>query len=1096
MISLEKLKLKNGSVDGIANYLQTTAKYYEQTGMDLPARWITKGSAGDALNDPARDPNDDFARMLAGIDPLTGQTLRKSTTAKTVLAFDVGTSCPKAFSLALATADEPLRGQIAKAMEKANGLALQYVMSELTSRTGQGGKGSTMQVQECFARSVMHLDSREGDPQAHFHNVLINVAIGTDGKARTLDGKKLYALQRSAGAIFDQAVARELQALGFGITRTIEDSDKGTIRWGIVGIDREVEKVFSMRRNQIIEHMERTGENSDTASKKTRKRKDNELTPAQICDNTAKVMAQLKQEGLTHWERAKDLAGARSQIEELDHMKIFQQLHKTESAFDRAQLIEAVAKYEALGFDPEKTADNTIKRCLFDGSVIPLQSTADGTKRFCSREQYELEVKGVVLAQRLHANKKHDLDPKLVDEAIKAQEQELGYGLADEQKNAIRQMCGTGGYGNIQGWAGTGKSASAGAYVKAHHSAGYTVIGSSTSNVATKNLAEEINKNAPDGKKIKALNTTRLLNALDSGETILSDKHLIVLDEAGMIGAETQTRLLSHIEHAGAKVICVGDLNQLQPINAGNNFRYTLDALGGASQQEIKRQRNETHLALAKEFYDAKKTGQQIMDEMRAKNMLVQCKDQGKAVRELVQDYQADPKGHEQKLILATTHDEIAKLTDVLREDMKQKKQLDTEQSKLIGVTTPGKGGKNPESAEKEFCAGDRIRFTKNNSALGVNNNDMATLVRFDHEQKAMIVKLDGKPNEMSVALDPKINHFTHGYARTSHSAQGLGADHVFALGTGSQSFDRNMGLVNFTRTKEQFRMYGTSKQFNSMAEAMDEFRPKEGVLSLLRPEQAEMFRHDVESMHRNINAKNFVKDFNAKLVEKANALENERNSALAFVSSYEDKMEKKATLTETTELKRGKKTAIDGRCKAINEELSKVPFYEKLGKEAREKRKELKILGEEREEVDKSHRQVYQKIEELNGDLKKDKSEYEEKTQALFQLDQEQQQLKNNYQKNVRAEATAKGMNLDRDMNQKPLIEIIREAQAKEEKKKKQQREVEKTMEKLREQELARWAWEQQERAKQELARQQTPTQQHQPTQQIRQRRGRGLSL
>src|SRR3546814_5227365 len=62
------------------------------------------------------------------------------------------------------------------------------------------------------------------------------------------------------------------------------------------------------------------------------------------------------------------------------------------------------------------------------------------------------------------------------------------------------------------------------------------------------------------------------------------------LDEAGMIGTRQMECVLSHAEQAGAKVVLVGDPEQLQAIEAGAAFRAVTERHGWAEITEIRRQ--------------------------------------------------------------------------------------------------------------------------------------------------------------------------------------------------------------------------------------------------------------------------------------------------------------------------------------------------------------------------------------------------------------------------------------------------------------------------------------------------------------------------
>ena len=66
---------------------------------------------------------------------------------------------------------------------------------------------------------------------------------------------------------------------------------------------------------------------------------------------------------------------------------------------------------------------------------------------------------------------------------------------------------------------------------------------------------------------------------------------MLVVDEAGMIGSRQMERLLSAAQAAGAKVVLVGDPEQLQAIEAGAAFRAIAERVGAAEITEVRRQR-------------------------------------------------------------------------------------------------------------------------------------------------------------------------------------------------------------------------------------------------------------------------------------------------------------------------------------------------------------------------------------------------------------------------------------------------------------------------------------------------------------------------
>jgi hypothetical protein len=63
-----------------------------------------------------------------------------------------------------------------------------------------------------------------------------------------------------------------------------------------------------------------------------------------------------------------------------------------------------------------------------------------------------------------------------------------------------------------------------------------------------------------------------------------------VVDEAGMVGSRQMERVLSAAD-AGAKVVLVGDPEQLQAIEAGGAFRAVAERVGSVEITAVRRQR-------------------------------------------------------------------------------------------------------------------------------------------------------------------------------------------------------------------------------------------------------------------------------------------------------------------------------------------------------------------------------------------------------------------------------------------------------------------------------------------------------------------------
>ena len=104
------------------------------------------------------------------------------------------------------------------------------------------------------------------------------------------------------------------------------------------------------------------------------------------------------------------------------------------------------------------------------------------------------------------------------------------------------------------------------------------------------------------GSAIQSRTIASLEHAWGQGQEGLTPRDVLVIDEAGMVGSRQMERVLSAAGKAGAKVVLVGDPEQLQAIEAGAAFRALAERHGAAEITEVRRQRQEWQRAATKEL--------------------------------------------------------------------------------------------------------------------------------------------------------------------------------------------------------------------------------------------------------------------------------------------------------------------------------------------------------------------------------------------------------------------------------------------------------------------------------------------------------------
>ena len=102
--------------------------------------------------------------------------------------------------------------------------------------------------------------------------------------------------------------------------------------------------------------------------------------------------------------------------------------------------------------------------------------------------------------------------------------------------------------------------------------AGYRVVGGALAGKA----AEGLEKEAGIASRTLSSWERRWAQGIDR----LDDRTVFVLDEAGMVSSRQMAYFVEVIVKTGAKLVLVGDPEQLQPIEAGAAFRAIVDRVG------------------------------------------------------------------------------------------------------------------------------------------------------------------------------------------------------------------------------------------------------------------------------------------------------------------------------------------------------------------------------------------------------------------------------------------------------------------------------------------------------------------------------------
>ena len=369
--------------------------------------------------------------------------------------------------------------------------------------------------------------------------------------------------------------------------------------------------------------------------------------------------------------------------------------------------------------------------------------------------------------------------------------------LAEEQRQAVRHITGPERIEAVVGMAGAGKSTMLGAARQAWEAEGYEVMGAALAGKAAEGLEES--------SGIRSRTLASFERSWERGRDMLSARSVLVIDEAGMVGSRQLSRVLAEADRAGAKVVLVGDPEQLQPIGPGAAFRAVAERAGFVELGEIRRQREGWQRDASVDFA-RHRTAEGL--SAYAERGAIRFETNVDAARtaivgDLIADMDARPEGS--RLVLAHRRADVAELNDQVRAVRQGRGEL---QGEHLYQTTEG---------ERAFAAGDRILFRENNRDLGVKNGMLGTVERA--EPGRLEVRLDtakgpGTGRSVSVSM-ADYAAVDHGYATTIHKAQGATVDRTYVLASGTM--DRHLTYVSMTRHRDAVMLYADRESFKDV---------------------------------------------------------------------------------------------------------------------------------------------------------------------------------------------------------------------------------------------------------------------------------------
>src|SRR5438128_6379119 len=780
-----------------------------------PGQWIGLGAQRLGLDTTRAVSCEEFERLCENQHPQTGErlTLRQNEKDHRRVFYDFTCSAPKSVSVLAVTLNDQ---RLVIAHEAAVEAAFRELEGFAATRVRKQGQQLDRKTGNLVAARFTHTTSRALDPQLHTHCTVFNATFDeTENVWKALQAGPMYEAIRYGSEVYRNELARRLQAFGY---RTVP------ARHGfeIEGVSESILRRFSKRaqqRNAVVREMEqklgRKLSNNEVAYavRRSRARKLKTISTAEIRD---RQLTELSREELATLRSvrhtAKENHGERSSHNEPDAIE-----YAAAHIFERKSVVPEHELLEtALAWRRGQTDLERLKAAMRRSTALVATDNGYSTREILATELALIAAvtRGKDAVQPL--NFRHSPTDWLSDDQQAALRQVL---QSSDRITGIRRL------------AGTGKTTALEELKTACEKSGYCVRFCAPTASATEVLRQE---------GFDAVTLAALLQI----EPNAAERTVVVLDEAGAVGIDDMRRLFDRTQND--RLILCGDTGQHGSVARGDALRLLEDHSDfqfGQLTRIHRQQRADYRRAVELASKGPTTAALAQLERMSAITELLPADLHAAAAR----DYLSIVEKRKTELQVAPSWAEIETLTENVRNALKACGQLQCDEREfrvfdsmswtqaqkrdpgqyrpglVLRFHQPARGFARHESVEVEMATegglqlrrgdgsissfkldggracfevgewrtlkiapGDKLLLQANRSRQFVNGE----LVEVKAVAGQSILLSDGR------TLPPDYRTFTHGYAVTSHAAQGKTVDHVLLVAS-----CRSFSAVN----REQF---------------------------------------------------------------------------------------------------------------------------------------------------------------------------------------------------------------------------------------------------------------------------------------------------
>lgn len=869
------VKLYHGAGKDARQYVeadhQRADDYYLAEGTGIAE--VVSVAADGQIVDRMQLDGDTYEAWVEGVDVRTGElkgNVRRGEAAeeRPPLRFaEVIVNGPKSWSIAAA-----LHEDVAAAYDRAQDEAVQqigaYVAQQASTRVGPRGAQVQMPAAEVQMAKIRHFTTRAGDPHRHIHLQVNARVLAADGKWRGIDSVPLLRMQRAINGVGHRAVAANpefrsaLSAHGYTLDEVGEIRELAQV---VPAMSKRSEQIArNLRRYEAQWRTENPGSEperkllrawvqrawEDGREKKKLAAADggtwedgwrNELAELGVDAEAERVRPAVDHQTMAVGSADRDWLARRV----LAVLGAGARGRSTWNVYD----IRGVAEEVITGLDiagdraaVDDLAEDVVER-VETVSVNVLDANREApahVRQWTSEEVIALDRE---LDERMALRSTQGHAPAPVEQVAAVESALAGRAPLDAgQVDAVRAIAGTGQLVIVEGAAGAGKTTTLAAVEAMLAAQGQRMVVVAPTKKAAFVAASEIDSDTNTAHALVFQHGYRwdsegVWTRLHTGDVdpgtghvyrgprssaALTDRDVLVIDEAGMIDQQTARALLTVADEAGARLVFVGDRRQLPAVGIGGTLdKVARWAPAQATISEVHRfqlRTSDEGAALTTErdgeFADLSlrmRSGVDpgaVFDELLARGEIRVHRSEADAVAAIAYGVAERQVAGVSQSVAVPTNEAAAVINEVVRERLVTAGHVDDT------VIVHGSDG-------LRVGVGDQVMTRDNHAGLAVANREIWTVTRVAKDGSVELAPAS-RPAAGVMVRTPSLpaeyvrEHLHLAYASTVHGVQGENTDVSESLATDASDapsvyvaltrgrYERTLHMVGDTDTARQ----------------------------------------------------------------------------------------------------------------------------------------------------------------------------------------------------------------------------------------------------------------------------------------------------